>query len=102
MAATAAQAPAKVEKQNVTLSLSKETLKKARVLAAERGTSMSGLLTGQIEELVAKNDTYERARASALAMLHSGFTFGHIEHMTREEMHDRKAAREAFLNDSSS
>jgi hypothetical protein len=97
MAATTA--PAKSDKQNITLSLSRETLKKARVLAAQRDTSVSGLLTQQIEELTAKNDSYERAKTLALARLRSGFTFGHIEHMTREEMHDRKAAREAAAND---
>ena len=97
---TAAPAPekAKVEKtksgkQNITLNLSRETLRKAKVLAAQRETSVSGLLTRQIEELVGKNDDYERAKASALEMLRSGFTFGKIEHMTKEEMHDRKLAR---------
>jgi broad specificity phosphatase PhoE len=91
----AAIATTKAEKQNITLSLSKRTLQKARVLAAERGTSVSGLLTQQIDELVTQNDDYEQAKVRALARLRSGFTFGKIEHMTREEMHDRTAAREA-------
>lgn len=98
MAASATAVPVKSEKQNITLSLSAQTLKKARVLAAERGTSVSGLLTQQIEELVDKNDSYQRAKESALAMLRSGFGFEGIEHMTREEMHDRKALREPVAN----
>ena len=89
----------KAEKQNITLSLSKETLQKARVLAAQRGTSISGLLTQQLEEVVEKNDAYEQAKVRALAMLRSGFGFHGIEHMTREEMHDRKALREPLSND---
>jgi hypothetical protein len=101
MATSATHASVKADKQNITLSLSAVTLKKARVLAAERGTSVSGLLTQQIEDLVGKNDSYQRAKASALARLRSGFTFGKIEHMTREEMHDRKSAREALADDDS-
>jgi hypothetical protein len=94
--AHAKPAHAKPDRQNITLSLSAAILKKARVLAAERGTSVTGLLTRQIEELVEKDDSYQRAKAGALAMLRSGFTFGKIDHMTREEMHDRKSAREAL------
>ena len=43
--------PAVDEKQNITLRLSKQTIHKARILAAKRSTSISGLLTSQIEEL---------------------------------------------------
>jgi hypothetical protein len=92
-------APVKAEKQNITLSLSRETLRKARVLAAERGTSISGLLSEQIDEITAKNDSYERAKASALAMLRSGFGFHGIEHRTREEIHDRKASHGPFADE---
>jgi len=38
-------------KQNVTVSLEKQTLRKAKILAAKRGTSISGLLAHQIEAL---------------------------------------------------
>jgi hypothetical protein len=97
--AETATAATKAEKQNITLSLSKRTLQKARVLAAKRGTSVSGLLTQQVEELVSRDDDYQCAKAEALAMLRSGFGFSGIEHMTREEMHDRKALRESVQND---
>jgi len=101
MSATSAPTHPKTDKQNITLSLSAETIKKAKVLAALRDTSVSGLLTQQIEELVKKDDEYQRIKAEAMAMLRSGFTFGNIEHMTREEMHDRKKAREMDANDPS-
>ena len=77
------------KKQNITLSLRVETLKKARVLAAQRGVSVSGLLSQQIEELVAVDEAYEQARNRELARLRSSFGFDNIEHMTRDEMHDR-------------
>jgi hypothetical protein len=95
MATTATAISEKSKRRNITLSLSEETVRKAKILAARRDTSVSGLLTQQIEELATKDDEYQQAKAEALAMLRSGFTFGKIEHMTREEMHDRKAAREA-------
>jgi cytosine/adenosine deaminase-related metal-dependent hydrolase len=63
------------------------------VLAAQRGTSISGLLTRQIEEMVEKDDAYQQAKTRALSMLHSGFGFDGIQYMTREEMHDRKNFR---------
>lgn len=81
------------DKQNITLRLSAQTLQKARILAAQRGTSISGLLTQQIEQMVNVDESYERARTRELARLRSGFGFDGIERMTREELHDRKNLR---------
>jgi hypothetical protein len=83
----------KVDKQNITLRLSAHTLQKARILAAKRGTSISGLVAQQIEDLVQTDESYEIAKVRALASLRSGFGFDGLEHMTREEMHDRKNFR---------
>ena len=49
------------QKQNVTISLSRQVLKKARILAARRETSISGLLAQEIEALVGEEEAYERA-----------------------------------------
>ena len=70
-----------------------------QLFAAQRDTSISGLLTQQLEELTAKNDSYEQAKTRALARLRSGFGFHGIEHMTREEIHDRKASREPWTDE---
>jgi hypothetical protein len=91
----AAERVAVTKKQNITLSLSKQTLQKARVIAAKQGKSISGLLTDQIEKLAEDDETYEQVKARALARLKSGFTLGPIGRMSREELHDRKAARDA-------
>jgi len=48
--------PALDEKRNITLRLSRQTIQKARVLAAKRSTSISGLLTSQIEQLAETED----------------------------------------------
>ncbi len=79
----------KTAKQNVTVSLSRQTLQKARVLAARRATSISGLLAQQIEFLVGEEDAYERARRQAEGLLEKGFHLGGVIHATRDEWHER-------------
>jgi hypothetical protein len=49
-------------KQNITISLSPEIIRKAKVLSALRSTSSSGLLAEEIETLVASADAYERSQ----------------------------------------
>jgi hypothetical protein len=78
-----------IEKQNITLSLSRQTLRKAKVLAARRATSISGLLAQQIEILVGEEETYERARRQALMLLDEGFRLGGAIRVTRDELHER-------------
>src|ERR1700752_3127533 len=52
-------------KQNITVSLPPQTIRKAKVLAARRGSSISGLLAEQIEILVGEEESYERAERQA-------------------------------------
>lgn len=76
------------EKQNVTVSLSRHVLKKAKILAARRETSISSLLSQEIESLVANEEAYERAERQALALLDKGFHLGGII-ASRDELHER-------------
>jgi hypothetical protein len=76
-------------KQNVTISLSAETIRKARVLAAQRSTSISGLLAEQIEWLVGREELYERSERAALALLETGFHLGGVITASRDEWHER-------------
>jgi hypothetical protein len=76
-------------KQNVTVSLSRHTLKKARVLAARQATSISKLLADQIEMLIGEDEAYERAERQALALLDKGFSLGGVIRGTRDEWHER-------------
>ncbi len=78
-----------VEKQNVTVSLSREVLKKAKILAARRETSISGLLAQEIEAMVSEDETYERAQRQAMALLERGFHLGGAVRVSREELHER-------------
>jgi hypothetical protein len=76
-------------KQNVTVSLDRQTLRKAKILAAKQGTSISGLLAEQIEVLVGAEEAYERAERQALALLDQGFHLGGVIRASRDELHER-------------
>ena len=64
------------EKYNVTISLDRKTIQKAKVFAARRSTSISGLLAQQIENLVGEEEAYERAERLAMTLLEEGFHLG--------------------------
>lgn len=76
-------------KQNVTVSLSRQVLKKAKILAARRETSISGLLAQEIEVLVGVEEAYERAERQAIALLDKGFHMGGVIRAGRDELRDR-------------
>jgi hypothetical protein len=76
-------------KQNLTVSLERQTLRKAKILAAKHGTSISALLAEQIEILVGAEEAYERAERQALALLDQGFHLGAVIRATRDELHER-------------
>ena len=66
---TKAKGKAQAEKTNITLKLDRTILKKVKILAAKRDTSISALVTIQIEELVRNESGYEEARKRALERL---------------------------------
>ncbi|HMB83181.1 MAG TPA: hypothetical protein VKI40_03930 [Terriglobales bacterium] len=76
-------------KQNVTISLTRQTLQKVRVLAAHRATSISGLVAEQIEILVGEEEAYERAQRQAMTLLEQGFHMGGVIRASRDELHER-------------
>lgn len=77
--------------QNVTLSVPKATLKRAKIIAIERDTSLSKLLTTFIEEIVVHDERYKRAKEEAMAQLTAGFVLGSGGQATwtRDELHER-------------
>ncbi len=80
-------------KQNITLAIDRQLLKRARAVAAQRGTSISGLLAAELEKLVSHEQEYQQARTRALARLASGFHLGGGKMPSREELHDRQGLR---------
>lgn len=77
------------EQQNLTVRLPQETIRQAKVLAAQRGTSVSKLLTSYIERMVKDEEAFEAARRRALAFLEQGFHLGGTIPATRDEWHER-------------
>jgi predicted transcriptional regulator len=77
------------QKQNITVQLDQETIRRAKVIAAQRGTSVSQMLADTIAEAVREEDRYETARARAVALLRRGLHLGGQIRATRGELHER-------------
>ncbi len=77
--------------QNVTLAIPKDVLRKAKILAVQKNTSLSGLLTQTLTDLVAHQEAYEQARQRNLALLKNGFDLGTNGQIAwkREHLHER-------------
>jgi hypothetical protein len=76
-------------KQNVTMRISPETVRKARILAARRSTSISGLLAEEIEKLVGAEEAWKLSERCALALLEHSFHLGGRITAPRDEFHER-------------
>jgi hypothetical protein len=75
-------------KANITLKLDVALLREIRILAAEEGTSISGLLAARLEQIVRERKTYERARKRALARLREGLDLRWTPPRSRDELHE--------------
>jgi post-segregation antitoxin (ccd killing protein) len=80
-------------KQNITLSLDKNLIRQARQLSARKSTSVSKLLSEELERLVRDHAQYEQAKRRALATMKKGFHMGGRVTATRDEFHDRQGLR---------
>jgi hypothetical protein len=77
-------------KQNITLSIEKELLKRAKLIAAKKEISVTKLLTEQLAKIVLEDDQYNSAKKRALAMLKRGLHLGGSIIAKREELHERR------------
>lgn len=75
-------------KRNLTVQLDEETVRKARILAARRSTSVSRLVGDEIARLVSEDDAYQRAHRVALDHLEKGFHLGGGPLPERDSLHD--------------
>jgi hypothetical protein len=77
--------------QNITLSIRKDILLKVKIIAAKQDTSISGLLTRVLEEIVSKEEGYQAAHRRHLEILDSDLDLGTNGDLpwTREELHER-------------
>ena len=76
-------------KTNVTLKLDADLLKEARVIAAEKGRSVSALLTECLEAVVRERKAFDRARRRALARLRKGLDLRWTPPNSRDHVHER-------------
>ena len=81
-----------MERQNVTLSLPKSLLKKAKTLATKEDRSLSELLRETLEEKVMQKSGYQRARERQIALMKKGVDLGSKGKIAiaREELHERR------------
>jgi hypothetical protein len=83
-------------KQNITLALEKSLIRRVKVVAARRGTSVSALLQQQLRKLADEDATYDAAMKKAFDYLKQAPNLGGAAGLAREELHDRKTAREVL------
>ena len=75
-------------KQNITISLDKEVLRKGKILAAMQGTSLTRMVSDKLNEAIQEKEAYLRAKKKALAQLKKGF-HGGGRPPARDELHER-------------
>jgi hypothetical protein len=77
--------------RNITLSLPEEDLQRAKIIAIQRGTSLSQLLTRMIKDLADQETGYCYAKARSLALLEEGRDLGTDgqARWSRDDLHER-------------
>jgi hypothetical protein len=74
-------------KTNITLKIDTHLLKKIKILAAQRETSISALIT-LLEEKLEKDLDYEQAKQRTLARLEKGYDLG-SQPLPRDKLYER-------------
>lgn len=80
-----------MENQNITLSVPKEILKQVKLIAVQKNTSVSKLLTQKLQEIVEKEKAYLRAKERQVYLVQEGFDMQVNEQPSwkRDELYDR-------------
>jgi len=76
-------------KQNITLSIEKELIKKGKIIAARKEISVSKMMGNLLREIVDQHDRYEAAKRNALAMMKKGLHLGGRINWKREDLYER-------------
>ena len=76
-------------KANITLKIDRELLRKARVLAAQKDTSVSSLVSEQLARAIRDHDGYEQARKRAFARMERASPLGYKPPASRDEFYER-------------
>jgi len=76
-------------KQNITLRMDKEIIKKGKIIAAQKDTSVSKMMSDLLRQIVEKEQQYEAAKQSALQNLEKGFHLGGQITWKRDDLYER-------------
>lgn len=74
---------------NITIALNSELAKALRVYAAERGMSLSRLMSEQVTELLKRDQGYKNARQRALLELREPRPLGWAKPASRDDLYER-------------
>jgi hypothetical protein len=77
------------KKTNITLKLDSDLLRKIKVVAATKGTSVSSMLTTQLEGLLTEDDEYEQAKKRAITLMQDSTAGGWRKPKSRDDSHER-------------
>ena len=72
-----------------TLSIDQDQIKKAKVMAAQRQTSISGMLSAELRKVIQETEDYQWAKRRAMNNLKKGFHLGGGTMPSREDLHER-------------
>ena len=80
-----------METQNLTLAIPKDILRKVKLIAVQRESSISGLLTQMLETLVCQEDAYVHTQQRHLQWLEQGGDLGTEGEvmLKRDTLHER-------------
>jgi plasmid stability protein len=79
--------------KNITVSLSDEIYRRARIKAAERDTSVSALVRDFLESLADEVSDFERRKRLQLEVIKTIRSFRAGDRLTREQAHERTPVR---------
>jgi hypothetical protein len=75
-------------KANLTIQLDADVIRRARIVAANRGTSVSALVARELDRLVEQDARYDDARIRAQELMGRAAPRGGMT-WRRDELHDR-------------
>ncbi len=79
--------------KNITVSISEDVYRNARIKAAELDTSVSALVRDFLESLGSEESDFERRRKLQDEVLETIKSFRARDGLSRDELHDRDALR---------
>jgi len=79
--------------KNITVSVDDDLYHRARVLAAQKKTSVSALVKRFLAQLVGEESEFERLKRQEREIRESIKDFSASDRLSRDEIHDRNALR---------